>query len=726
MCIEEEKYTMGKKNFYESNSSGQRYRPKGSASYIFKRILSNTAKVLVTIVLVGIITGCIVITSLTVYVMKYIDTSPDVDIRNLRLSNSTLIYANDTQTDQELEIQKLYSTSNRLWTDINQIPKHVIDAFIYTEDERFFQHEGVDWKRTFAAFANLFLNFYDSRHGGSTITQQLIKNVTGESQVTIDRKIQEIFKAMNLERYYSKNEILEGYLNIVHMANNTDGIGAASIYYFNKSVTNLNVVEGAALAAMTRSPSTYDPIKNPSANKERRVYVLGKMLEFDAISKEDHDKYITQDLVINKGGTVDQTGNKSIQSYFVDNLINEVVSDLSKKENMSIEAAESKIYNGGLRIYSTMDPDIQKIVESKYNNNSTFAGSAVKNPPQSAMVVMNYSGKILGLVGGRGEKKENRIFNRATQAKRSPGSTMKPIGVYSLAFEKNVTTWSTINQDSPIQIFEDGVSKYWPKNYDGLRYGNVTTDEAIQRSLNTVPVKLLQKITTDSSFDFLKNKLGITTLVENLKQDGKVYSDNTLSGFSLGGLTHGLYLHQLTAAYQIYGNKGTYYKPVSYTKVLDAEGKVLLENKDPGITAISEETAGVMNRLLKNVVDGPYGTGKLAKLPNTTVIGKTGTSEDEKDQLFVGGTPSYLAGLWLGYDNPATISRSSVYAPPQVWKNIMSEITKNETITDFVISDKAKKLNYCTVSGLIAKKGCYSKKEGYYKQSYIPNECNIH
>lgn len=713
------------KNIYKRNTFYEPTSTENTAIKISKKIFVNLFKILITIFLIAVITGCIVVTALTVYVMKYIDTDTDIDIRNLKNSTNSVIYAANISTGEEKEVEKIYSTSNKLWVDITQIPQHVMDAFVYTEDERFFEHEGVDWKRTFSAFANLFLKFYDTKQGGSTITQQLIKNVTGKDEVSIDRKIQEIFKAMNLERHYSKSEILEGYLNIVHMANNTDGIGAASIYYFNKNVSDLNVVEGAALAAMTKNPVRYDPISNPENNKSRRKYVLSKMLEFKAISEDEYNKYINQELTINKGGTV-QNNKDNIQSYFVDHLINEVISDLIDTKKFTSESAQAKLNNGGLKIYSTINEDIQNLIESKYDNYSTFSNSNISNPPQSAMVVMNYQGQILGLVGGRGKKTQNRIFNRATQSKRSPGSSMKPIGVYAPAIEKNIITFSTIHKDSPIQIIEDGVKKNWPQNYGGRRYSNMTTSEAIERSINTIPVRILQKMGIDISYDFLQNQLGITTLVDSQVINGTNFSDRNLSGLALGGLTHGLYLHELTASYQIFGNKGLYYKPTTYTKVVDSNGTVLLDHQQPkGEQVISEETSGVMNIMLKQVIDGPNGTGKLAKITNYTVMGKTGTTNDDKDQLFIAGTPSYLAGVWIGHDNPAPITNT--FAPTRVWKNVLGDfITKNEVRKEFNISEKVKKLQYCTHTGLIAKSSCYSKKDGYYKESYIPDECNIH
>lgn len=714
------------RNLYKSdNIINDNDYNKRSPGRIVKKVFINIFKVVLTLFFVAIITGSIVVTALTVYVMKYIDTDPGIDLRNLRNSHNTTIYATNTE-GVSTEIQKLYSSSNRKWVDLTNIPQHVIDAFVYTEDQRFYQHEGVDWKRTFAAFANLFLNFYDTTHGGSTITQQLVKNVTGESQVTIDRKIQEIFKAMNLERHYSKNEILEGYLNIVHMANNTDGIGAASIYYFNKDVSNLTVVEGAALAAMTRSPSHYDPIKNPQNNKERRKYVLGKMNEFNTITQEEYDTYINQDLVINQGGTIKQNDNQGYQSYFIDHVINELIDDLVTEKKYTPESAEKKVYNGGLQIYTTIDPNIQSILEQKFKNYSTFSSYKINNSPQAAMVVMDYKGQILGVVGGKGEKVGNRILNRATQSMRSPGSSIKPLSIYTPAIEKNIITWSTKYNDSPIQIVENGVTKYWPQNYGKKRYGNVTIVESVQRSINTIPVRISQTMTPLSSYNFLRESLGITTLVKDLEQNGKVYSDDTLSGMSIGGLTYGLYLHELTAAYQIYGNKGLYHKPTTYLKVVDAQGEVLIENTSTPIKAISEETAGVMNKLLQQVVEGKYGTAyPYAQLSNTTVIGKTGTSDDDFDQLFIGATPSYIAGIWHGFDTPMAIP-SSFYNPATIWKNVMVEVAKNETKKEFIISDKVKKLQYCTISGLIAKATCYNKADGYYKESYIPDECNTH
>lgn len=717
--------TSNSKDIYQSKYKNT-LSPKPHNKYFstIKKIILSIVKISVAIFLIAVISGSILVTSLTVYVMKYLDSDTEIDLRSIQNNYSSVIYTENSD-GLSVEVQKLFSTSNRKWVDQSQIPKNLVNAFVATEDERFFQHEGVDWKRTFAAFANLFLDLYSTQQGGSTITQQLIKNITGDNKITASRKIQEIFKSMNLERHYSKDEIIESYLNIIHLGYNTDGVGAAAIYYFNKEVEDLTLIEIASFAAMTRSPTKYDPIKNPENNKNRRKYVLSKMKEHGFITEEEYNQTVDADLVIKKGGTIKNKENSDVQSYFMDALISDIINDLIEKKKYTKEEAESKLYNGGLTVHSTINLEIQKQLETAFSNNATFTGNtSSKNIPQASGIVIDYKGHILGVVGGRGKKEGNRVLNRATQTSRSPGSTIKPLAVYTPQIERNLINWSTILKDSPITITEKGKSKLWPNNYDRKYYGSMNVNTAVQRSINTIPVKLTQSLTPKVGFDFLVEKLGFTTLVESENKNGVVYSDITLSGLSLGGLTYGTTLKEITAAYQIFGNGGNYNKPITYTKIIDSSGKVLLENSPSPTKAIEEDTAGVMNRLLQQVIESKNGTGRAAKMPNTTIIGKTGTSQDLKDQLFIGATPSHISGVWLGHDTPKEIS--SIYSSPQIWKNIMSPIIEKEPKKDFNIPTSVKKLQYCTSSGKIAHSGCPNKDTGYYRESGTPEICNVH
>lgn len=721
------------KDISSHSKYAKKKQKKGKASVrVIKKTLGVVAKSIVSLILVGAITMSIVITVLTVYVMKFVDPASDIDLKSASLGYSTVLVATDSEGN-ETEIDRLHSLENREWVDLDQIPSHVRDAFVYTEDKRFYQHDGVDWQRSFMAFANLFLHFYSTKQGGSTITQQLIKNITKENDVSIERKVQEIFNAINLEKVYSKDQILESYLNVIPLDNNIAGVQAASKYYFGKDVSQITVPEAATLAAMTRSPRGYSPIYNPDKNKERRNYVYQNMLENGAITQEEFDTYYNSDITIVNDPTFENPDSTTsgYNSWFVDNVIDEVVGDLVEKKGYTEEYAENLLLTGGLKVYTTEDPRIQSILEQKYLEDSTFfnSGMTVDENLQSAMVIMDYNGEIKAMVGRRGQKEGDRLFNLATMAKRQPGSSIKPISAYAPAIERNLITYSTLMEDSPIKIVEEGVERDWPQNYSKRYDGNVTIVDALQRSLNTIPVKLVQQLDPNTSFDFLTEKLGISTLVRSeTLENGKGVSDIALSPLSLGGLTYGIELHELTAAYQIFGAQGVYTEPHSYTKVVDASGNVILEADSEVTRAISPETATVMNRLLQQVVEGPRGTGTAAKLSNFTVVGKTGTSDPTKDQYFVGLTPYYVAGVWYGYENGDLLGNyNAKFARiTQVWKNVMADVMDGLPAKEFELSDQVIEKNYCTETGMLAKDTCPSQAVGYYKKDYLPDYCTAH
>lgn len=690
-------------------------------------MLSASWKVIVSAFLVCVITGSIVVTALTVYVMKFIDPDSGIDLYQLRMGQNTTIFAQSSD-DEPVKVQELSNGKKYEWVDLDEIPYAVQDAFIYTEDQRFREHNGVDWKRTFGAFVNMFIDIYGFRQGGSTITQQLIKNITDESDVTVQRKIQEIFRAINLEKKYSKDEILESYLNVIYLGYNTYGVQAASHLYFNKDVGDLTVLEASALAAMTRNPTKYDPLKFPQNNKDRREYVLKQLKTYNAIDNAEYKKLLKEDLKTSRGELSSAGASPTqVQSYFVDNLMNEVVADLMDEKGWNRETAEAKLVNNGYRIYSTMDMDAQKALERRYKMNSTFTSVKMSDPPQSAMIIMDHNGGIKAVVGGRGEKKAARILNRATQSIRSPGSSIKPIAVYAPAIEKNQITYSTLIKDEPIETIIGGKKTKWPYNYDHRNYGTVSVEYALRRSLNTIPVKILEEMGASSSFNFITRKLGISTLIKSKKINGETKSDVTLGGLAMGDFVYGTKLSELTAAYQMFANGGTYTPAHSYSKITTAAGEIVLTHEeDEARRVISQETSGVMNKLLQQVVESSDGTGRLAKLDGITVVGKTGTSNTSKDQLFIGLTPYYIGGVWFGFDEQKEVEGIGMNSPALIWKNVMQDVLKNKKNKSFKLPSGVKKFSYCTSSGLIANSRCPDTKVGYYKSNNVPKVCDIH
>lgn len=678
-----------------------------------------------TIFLVFLITACIVGTAFVIYILKFVNVDSGVNPRKLKLDYTTIIYGTDAQTGEHFEIQRLYSGENRVWVGLSEIPDHVQKAAIAAEDKRYESHKGVDWRRTIFATLNEVLRFSDNRQGGSTITQQLIKNITKEDEVRVERKIKEIFSALNLEKQYSKDEILEAYLNTIHLGNNTNGVQAAANIYFDKDISEVSLAEAASIIAITQYPVYYNPFSYPENNKVRQEYILDEMLKAGFISKEECDAAKAEELVFQQEKYYETIA--ATNSWFVDTVIEELIDDFGEEFGWSRSYAVQQILSGGYRVYTTYDKNVQPKLEEIYKNDDDYLPK-VKNreQPESAFVVLGYDGSIKGIVGGRGDKTDSRSYNRATMAVRSPGSTIKPIGLYTLGIQSGIINWSTIVEDEPFLDLtpDNGIDEPdWPINYyDGYR-GAMTIDRAIQLSCNTVAVKVCDSVTFGSVYDFLTTKLGFTTLVESKVINNKVFTDNALSPMSLGSLTDGVTVLEMAAAYQIFGNGGLYCEPHSYTEVYDIEGDLFYQKVITPERVISHETASVMNLLLQNVVT--KGTGTPAYFSNSIdTAGKTGTTSNNKDLWYVGFTPYYVGSCWMGFDEQKSISYYSPYPPPAVWKTVMKSVHEDLGEKHFNISKNIVSLPYCTETGLIASYGCPVTEVGYYLQSAIPEECN--
>ena len=614
------------------------------------------------------------------------------NVRNMEINMTSVIYVQNEKGDWE-EYQRLHGTENRIWVGIDKIPQYLKDAFIAIEDERFERHSGVDWKRTAAAVGNKLLKFDSSEFGGSTITQQLIKNVTNDKGRNAMRKFREIVRALLIERKLSKTEILEAYLNTISLGNGICGVQVASNYYFNKDVSELTLTECAALAAITKNPTEYNPESGAEANTIRRRTVLDKMLELEKISYEEYDAAYNTPLVLDNSQEDDLEA--EINSYFVDALIDQVIDDLAEKYNLNTSLASTMFYNGGFKIYSTLNPEIQTKMEEVYLDIDTYFPQTKKNENgesehvQSAMTVMDYNGHIVGIVGGAGEKTTNRGLNRATDSPRQPGSTMKPIGVYALAIDKDIVNYTSSVLDKPIEnYYADG--KSGPKEWYGYYKGNVTLNYAIRKSMNTIPVRLLQEIGIDVSYDFLVNKLHCEHLVE---------ADKNLAALALGGTNYGLTTTESAAAYAIFGNGGVYHKPTTYYKIERPNGDVVLQYDETGEQVIGKDSATVMNHLLQEVVYGSEGTGRgISGYSSMKAYAKTGTSSESNDLWMVAGTPYYVGSVWYGFDLQKEVSNGGAAA--KIWKDVMKDVHKDLEKKEFEDSED------------VVKKGI-----GYYKKN---------
>lgn len=645
-----------------------------------------------------------------VFVGMYTAVSREIDnlnIKNLSYSKSSTIYYIDNNNKCKQHVT-LSAPQNITWLDYEDINDNMKNAIVAIEDERFYKHNGVDFKRTTGAlfkYALSKIGIGDASYGGSTLTQQVIKNLTEEKDKTSTRKAKEIMRAMALEKKLSKEEILTLYLNIAYFSNGCYGVGAASQTYFSKNASDLSIEEAALIAGITQFPSKYDPIANPNDSVEKRNRVLKKMYELNMISKAEYDeaKNSELDLSVNKSAQ-----NENINSYFVEQLVNEIVNDLQEKHGYSSEYAKRQLYNGGLTIYSTIDPNIQKFMEAVYENTNNFPGNSL----QSAMTIIDpYTGEIKGLVGGTGHKTANYVWNRASQTKRQPGSAIKPLSAYAPAIEENKLTQGDILEDKEITIKE-----WTPTNsYKGY-LGKMLPVEAVGRSVNTIPISIMEDVGVNKAYKYVTDKFHLSNLDDR---------DKNYASLALGGLTQGATTIEMAAAYATFVNSGKYITPHTYTKVVDNQGSVLLEKKVKVSQAISSETAYIMSDLLLAPVNEEYGTATDAKLPNMTTYGKTGTTDENFDKWFVGFTRYYVGAVWSGYDSPQEMKNMG-NPSISVWRSVMSQVHSGLENKKIPKPKGVTEVEICPKSGLLPKSSC-NKITAYFENGTEPKKtCSSH
>ena len=634
----------------------------------------------------------------------------DMNIQELALARSSIVYYTD-ENGNSIETEFLSNDGNCIWVESNEISDVMKEAIVAIEDERFYRHGGVDIRRTAGAVLGHVrekLGGSYASYGGSTITQQVIKNITSEKDRTATRKIKEMMRAVALEKQLSKDEILTVYLNVIFLSNNCYGVEAASNRYFGKSASELNITEAALIAGITQRPSYYNPLRNPENALQKRNTVLLKMYETGKISKEEYEEAIASDIGIHESRFEDTD---NVYSYFVDTVINEIISDLQTEKGYTESFATQQVFGGGLKIYTTMDKNIQNAMEEVFENPDNFSGGASK--AQAAMVIIDpRSGEIKGVIGGKGQKTDSRGLNRATQTRRQPGSAIKPLSVYGPAIDKKVLNPSTILLDEPITI------KDWsPKNsYSGFK-GNITVKKAIEISANIPSIKALQKLGTGTSYDYVKNRFKL----------GVVDADKDLSPLALGGLTNGVTVKEMAAAYSAFANGGYYYTPHTYTKVLDSSNRVLLEKKVEKTQAVGADTAYIMSQMLYGVVNSSSGTGKLARLGSgMAVYGKTGTTNNDYDKWFVGYTPYYTGAVWFGFDQQKSIRSVGVYnnISAKLWSNTMKKVHEGLDDAEIEAPDNLVTSYVCNVTGLLATTSCDGATEYFLEGTQPKKYCD--
>ena len=701
-------------NLYEYDGKTDiKAQVKETALALGKMVMSA----LKTFLIIVLIAGLIATSSIVVYMSSLTSDKLDYDLRASKVKLTSVVYVNDENGTPQ-EYQNLYNAEHRIWVDFDDIPDAMKNAVIAIEDKRFRDHNGVDWTRTISAVFNL-LKGSDS-YGGSTLTQQLIKNLTEESEVSLTRKIKEIFRALNFEKKYSKDEILEAYLNVVNFGSGCRGVQAAANLYFGKDIKDCSIAQCASIAGITQNPSAYTPLVYPENNKKRRETVIREMYNQNMITKEEYDQAMEESENMEFVGEVyddeDDSQQVPVRNWYVEALYNDVVNDLSEKLDIGKTAAEEVVLTQGLKIYSAMDKNAQEAAEATIKDSSVMPADLNLD---LGYVMMGFDGRILATLGCREEKTGDLWFDKANQARRQPGSIIKPIAVYAPAIDLGMYNYSSLIPDEPLRQVDvkgDGKLEDWPVNWYGGYKGTVTLQWAIEKSANAPAVQVLKALTPKKSFNFLTEKLKFTSL------DSKY--DENLAALATGGTNVGVTVREMTAAFQIFGNGGMYNKPFTYYYVLDRDGNVLLDNRDNVPTqAISSKTATIMNRLLRHVIDGAEGTGTAANISGWNIIGKTGTTTDDYDSWFIGESPYAVAGIWTGYDTPKTIKNTG--AAIKIWRNIMSKYLSGKEVINYNYDSGVSAKSYCKTTGKLVKEGvCKDIATGYYAANNIPQVCD--
>ena len=612
-------------------------------------------------------------------------------------------------------IAKLGSERKNIDISIEQIPDNLKNAYVAIEDERFYSHHGVDIKRTASAIASYVIHFGSSSYGGSTITQQLVKNLTGDSTDSIFRKVKEWWKAWQLETCLSKDEILEGYLNIIYVGPSIYGVEAGAEYYFSKSCSNLSLAECAFLAGINHSPNSYNPFTdedNSEKIKNRTKTVLSKMFELGYINETDEQNASTEvdkGLNFKKGEIQSSNG---VYSYHTDALITDVINDISEKYNISETFATNYVNMAGLTINSTQDSSIQKQAEtefekSKYSRPSKNGG----NSSQAAMVIMDHTtGKVLACVGGLGKKTEARSLNRATQSVRQTGSAIKPLAVLAPAIDKKIITGASIYDDTE-KDFEGG---YHPVDYS-KPLGNITVRRSVESSQNIPFVEIMEKLKPKNAIKYME-KMGITTLTKE---------DESLA-LALGGLQHGISPLEMAGGYATIANDGEYIEPVFYSSINNKSGEKILEPKQKNKRVFSKEVAYILKNILTQPVNGANGTATYCKISGVDVAAKTGTTDENYDRWLCGFTPYYTAVAWYGYDQNETVEFNKRNPAGLLWTNVMSRIHAGLKTATFKRPNGVISKTICSETGKVARTGCKNTYTEYFLWLTVPGLCDKH
>ncbi len=692
-----------------------------------KKKSSPKRKKIIKRVIIGFLLVMLILAGIAFGIIYGIIKDAKMDVADLALK-----FENSIVLDGKGEvIAELSGDENRKYISMSEMAEYLPVAFVSIEDERFYDHMGVDIKRTFGATVKYVLSkvgIGSSDYGGSTITQQVIKNITEEKDKTWQRKVKEMARAYYIEQELSKDQILELYLNLIYMGGNTNiyGVEVASNYYFSKSASELDLAECAFLAGINNTPNSYDPfIEDNTDNlekiKKRTRTVLDKMHELGKIKTEEEYQEaiaeVDEGLKFKKGAIVETR-----YSYHTEAAIMQIIDQLMEEKDLNYDAAKLYLYSGGYTIYTTQDTEMQDIMQEEFEKDKYIVSGTDKDEngklknehSQAGMVLMDHkTGQVLATCGGLGEKTTTLGFNRGTQLVKQTGSSMKPLAVVAPGIDEGVITAASVFDDVPYKDF---------KNYNYFR-GLLTIRYAIESSQNIPMLKAIQVIGTQNSLEFIKS-LGFTKLDDE--------KDNNIT-LALGGLTNGASPLEMAAAYSAIANDGVYIEPTFYTKVVDSDGNTVLEPNQESRTVMSSSAAYIVKEILTQPVKS--GSATACSISGMSVAAKTGTTNDDYDRWLCGFTPYYTAATWYGFDNNETVRGWSLSPATQIWSSVMKQVHSGLEGKTFAEArpDNVVTATVCRDSGLLVTDACKHDPRGnrgyteYFVKGTVPTKtCDCH
>ena len=773
----------GKKRTKKQKPARQDWKPNFLLRVLYAawRVAFGAFKIAVgaagTVLMVLVICGFVFAGVLGDYLQEDILPMADVDIEDYELEQNSYMYYLDSK-GQIQKYQDVFASTSSAWVDFEDIPEDMIHAAVAIEDHRFFEHQGVDWVTTIKACARMF--FGDDSVGGSSITQQLIKNVLltedeAADDVTVQRKVLEIFRAVQLEKRYDKDEILELYLNFIYLGQGCRGIRSAAETYYGKEVEMLTAAECASIIGITNSPTWYDPYQNPENNEERKENILWAMNKYGWLTDEEYEEALDQELVLKNGidliDSMAQCKNKSCNyrgivstltatesgytcpdcgevvpvvedssqdcySWFADTVLEDVAKALAEKNHMTWNSATrelmiKQIQKSGYHIYTTIDLDVQKQVDAIYTNLEEIPAVRGGQQLQSAIVVIdNRTGDIVAMAGGVGEKHLPDEWNRATDAKLQSGSSIKPLSVYAPGFEQGTISPASVIPDLPLNY----TSGAWPRN-DNFKYAYSSTIlSGVTRSVNAVAAHTLNTIGVNYGYEFVRDKFKLTSLVdEYVDANGTVHSDNGFAPLAMGAQTWGVHVRDMAGAFATFASNGVRREERTFTKVYDSDGNLVIDNTQDQEKILSDKSVNYMNYCLVNAANS--GTGTEATFSGHTVAGKTGTTSDFKDRWFCGFTGYYTAAVWTGFDRPERVRPTNVNNPGAVlFRKVMKPIHEGLERKELYDAGPMKWASVCLDSGKWATDAC--KKDAreltrvasalVYPEDYPSGNCEKH